>query len=126
VTTVTADQCPRITPEFLAAERVALGDWRYRQEYCCEFTDLAGRMFASADIAAIFEAGRLGAVPPGALFLNAPGKPATLRIVDAPARPVLRIPCPVGPEGRHAYLDGACMRAGCGAVEPSTVAAGGN
>lgn len=121
VTTVTADQCPRITPEFLAAERVALGDWRYRQEYCCEFTDLAGRMFASADIAAIFEAGRLGAVPDGALFLNSPGKPAARRIVDAPARPVRR-PC-ISPTGEHAFRDGLCLH-GCGQTPPLALTGG--
>jgi hypothetical protein len=83
-------------------------------------------MFSSDDIAAIFEPGKLRAIPDGALFLNPPGKPATLRIVDAPARPVQRIPCPVGPGGRHAYLDGFCMRAGCGQPEPLAITAGGN
>jgi hypothetical protein len=35
--TVTADQCPRIDPAWLARERVRIGDWWYRQEYLCEF-----------------------------------------------------------------------------------------
>lgn len=34
---VTADENPRITAEFLEAERSALGDALYRQEYECEF-----------------------------------------------------------------------------------------
>jgi Terminase large subunit, T4likevirus-type, N-terminal len=36
---ITAQQCPRITPEFLADERRALGaDW-YAQEYLCQFIE---------------------------------------------------------------------------------------
>jgi len=34
---VTAHDCPRIAPAFLAEERAALGDFWYRQEYECEF-----------------------------------------------------------------------------------------
>ncbi len=36
---VTAEQCPRITAEFLAEERRHLGDWWYQQEYMCEFME---------------------------------------------------------------------------------------
>lgn len=35
--TVTAEQCPRISPAFLASERVAKDDRVFRQEYMCEF-----------------------------------------------------------------------------------------
>jgi len=35
---VTAEDCPRISPEFLAGQRIALGDPVYRREYLCEFT----------------------------------------------------------------------------------------
>jgi hypothetical protein len=128
VTTVTADQCPRISAEFLEAERRALGDWRYRQEYCCEFTDLAGRMFASADIAAIFEPGKLGAIEPGALFYGTPGRSASLRIVDAPARPAEAARCGHSPllDGRHAYRDGVCRWPGCGQPAPAALIAGGS
>src|SRR5438874_2594990 len=35
-TQVRADQCPRISPEFLAQQRISLGDQIYRQEYQCE------------------------------------------------------------------------------------------
>jgi hypothetical protein len=104
VTTVTADQCPRISAEFLAAERVALGEWRYRQEYACEFTDLAGRMFASADLDAAFAIGQLGGVPQGALF-GGSANPAVLRIVDAP-RSVG--PCPYSDDGHHFWNEGFC------------------
>jgi LAGLIDADG-like domain len=36
---ITAEQCPRITPAFLADERRALGEDWYRQEYGCEFVE---------------------------------------------------------------------------------------
>src|SRR5690606_33807276 len=51
---VTADQCPRITPEFLAEERQQLGDWHYRQEYYGEFLDAETSAFRSEDVQAIF------------------------------------------------------------------------
>jgi len=44
--TVTAPQCPRISPAFLAEERTSLGDWWYRQEYLCEFVETAGQVFS--------------------------------------------------------------------------------
>lgn len=44
---VTADQCPRISPEFLAAEEKALGPLMFRQEYFCEFADDDTAVFAS-------------------------------------------------------------------------------
>ena len=37
---VPASMCPRITEEFLEEERIALGDYFYRQEYLCSFEDL--------------------------------------------------------------------------------------
>lgn len=45
---VTADQCPRISKEFLEQERRAIGDWWYAQEFCCEFLQ---------DYAAVFKEG---------------------------------------------------------------------
>ncbi len=47
-----ADQCLRIPPEFLAAERASLPAWIYRQEYECQFTALEGAVFGYADIQA--------------------------------------------------------------------------
>lgn len=47
---VTAEQCPRITREFLAEERLAIGDRWYRQEYECEFVEAADSVFAHGDI----------------------------------------------------------------------------
>jgi hypothetical protein len=42
---VTADDCPRIAPGFLAEERAALGDWWFRQEYMCEFVETTDQLF---------------------------------------------------------------------------------
>lgn len=42
---ITADQCPRITRDFLKEERHALGDWLYRQEYFGEFVETEDQVF---------------------------------------------------------------------------------
>jgi hypothetical protein len=44
--TVTADQCPRIPPEFLVEEREALGEWWYAQEYKCRFMESVDSVFS--------------------------------------------------------------------------------
>jgi len=49
---VTADECPRITPEFLAEERKALGERYYRQEYLTSFESVIDAVFAFEDIQA--------------------------------------------------------------------------
>ncbi len=38
-------KCPRITPEFIEAERRELGDWWVRQEYECEFVQTLDQVF---------------------------------------------------------------------------------
>jgi hypothetical protein len=38
---VTAPECPRISPEFLAAERAAKGEAVFNREYMCDFTAIA-------------------------------------------------------------------------------------
>lgn len=43
---IDANHNPRITPEFLAEERAALGDWWYRQEYCCQFVETVDQVFS--------------------------------------------------------------------------------
>jgi hypothetical protein len=43
---ITAEQCPRISPAFLAEERRSLGDWWYRQEYGCEFIETVDSVFS--------------------------------------------------------------------------------
>lgn len=42
---VRADQCPRISKEFLAEERRALGPSWFSAEYKCEFTNVEGSVF---------------------------------------------------------------------------------
>lgn len=49
---VTAREVPRITPEFLAEERVELGDRWFNQEYFLKFTDSVDAVFAQDVIAA--------------------------------------------------------------------------
>jgi hypothetical protein len=53
---VKAHQCPRITPAFLAEERLALGERWYRQEYECSFEDVLGAVFGREVIAACMSA----------------------------------------------------------------------
>lgn len=50
---VTAAQCPRISPEFLASERLLMVDLQYRSEYLCQFVDTVDQYFATADIDAM-------------------------------------------------------------------------
>ncbi|MGZ4865463.1 MAG: terminase large subunit domain-containing protein [Halobacteriota archaeon] len=42
---ITADQCPRISNEFLEQERKALGQYWYKQEYFCEFHQNEASLF---------------------------------------------------------------------------------
>jgi terminase large subunit-like protein len=42
---VEAQECPRITPEFLEEEREALPSWVYRQEYECSFEETEEKVF---------------------------------------------------------------------------------
>jgi len=44
-TKITASQCPRISPEFLAGELRDLGQWWYKQEYECEFVQNLDSVF---------------------------------------------------------------------------------
>lgn len=43
---IPATECPRITKEFLQEERASLGDWWYKQEYECIFTETVDQVFA--------------------------------------------------------------------------------
>lgn len=51
-TKITADDCPRISKEFLEDERRILGEHTYRQEYECEFFDPDSAVFSSEMIEA--------------------------------------------------------------------------
>lgn len=50
VTTIRADQNPRLSKDFLDGERSDMTDLDYRQEYECEFVDGAGSLFAADDV----------------------------------------------------------------------------
>jgi hypothetical protein len=54
---ITANQCPRISPQFLAEERQALGDRWYKQEYMTEFTERIDSLFSYEDIMAAMSRG---------------------------------------------------------------------
>lgn len=45
-TKITANDCPRITDEFINSQRKILGDWWIRQEYFCEFVDSDDQIFS--------------------------------------------------------------------------------
>jgi hypothetical protein len=49
---IRADQCPRISREFLEEEREAIGERWYRQEYECSFEDVIDAVFRDEDIQA--------------------------------------------------------------------------
>ncbi len=51
---VPAEQCPRLTADFLAEERATMGDWWYSQEYGCQFLDAQSAAFRREDIDAAF------------------------------------------------------------------------
>jgi hypothetical protein len=42
---ITADQCPRISKEFLERERREMGEWWFKQEYGCIFTENEASIF---------------------------------------------------------------------------------
>lgn len=52
---ITAEDCPRISAEFLDEERRTLPHSWFRSEYFCEFVDTVDQVFASADIEAAFD-----------------------------------------------------------------------
>lgn len=47
---VTANECPRISPEWLADERKKIGEWWFQQEYMCEFVENIDSVFSYDDI----------------------------------------------------------------------------
>jgi len=52
---VTAEQCPRIPAAWLAQERRAIGDWWFKQEYCCDFVDTQDQVFRYEDVHAAYD-----------------------------------------------------------------------
>lgn len=50
---ITAEECPRFSPDFLAGERTLHGDRSYRQEYLCEFLPEEKKLLAKGQIDAV-------------------------------------------------------------------------
>jgi hypothetical protein len=51
----TAEECPRISGEFLAEERRTLGERWYRQEYLCSFEETIDQVFSTESVLAAFD-----------------------------------------------------------------------
>jgi hypothetical protein len=51
---VTAEECSRLTPDFLAEEMIELGPRWYAQEYGCQFVEAVGQVFPDDVIDAAF------------------------------------------------------------------------
>lgn len=54
---ITADDCPRISREFLKEEEMSLGDRWFRQEYGCSFEEMVDAVFSTEDIDAALAGG---------------------------------------------------------------------
>lgn len=52
---VPANECPRISAEFLAEEKESMGDWWFNQEYMCKFMDAQSAAFRAEDIERIVD-----------------------------------------------------------------------
>jgi hypothetical protein len=51
---VTGQDCPRLSGEFLERERREMGEWRFANEYECEFQDTEDQFFATERIDGMF------------------------------------------------------------------------
>jgi hypothetical protein len=51
---VTADECPRISAEFLESELRTMGERMWKQEYFCEFVATLDQLFSLESIEAAF------------------------------------------------------------------------
>ncbi len=52
---VPAEECPRISEDFLDEERRSMGEWWFAQEYGCEFLDAETQPFGREDVERAFE-----------------------------------------------------------------------
>ena len=50
-----AEECPRISREFLEEERRTMGEWWFAQEYGCEFLDAETQPFGREDVERAFQ-----------------------------------------------------------------------
>lgn len=51
---ITADQCPRISAEFLKTERETIGEYWFAQEYGCQFVETSDQLFREEAIERAF------------------------------------------------------------------------
>jgi hypothetical protein len=51
---IVAAECPRISPQFLEEERLALGSWWFQQEYECAFTETVDQIFGAEAVQQAF------------------------------------------------------------------------
>ena len=58
ITSVAAPDCPRISADFLAAERASMTDLAYRSDYLVEFVEGAGALFDPLDVDRMFTPGQ--------------------------------------------------------------------
>jgi hypothetical protein len=56
--TATAEQCPRISPVYLAEQKSILGERYYSQEFMCEFVSTVGQVFSTESILDAFKSDR--------------------------------------------------------------------
>jgi hypothetical protein len=54
---IPAEQCPRISAEFLAEERESMGQWWFDQEFGCKFLDAQSAAFTREDVDRAFAEG---------------------------------------------------------------------
>ncbi len=51
-TKITADQCPRISPEWLEREKAAMPDFWFKQEFECQFVESVDSVFSFSEVQA--------------------------------------------------------------------------
>jgi hypothetical protein len=67
---VTAEYCPRIAPEFLAEQKILLGERWFRQEFLCSFEETVDQIFSTESVLGAFTSTKSplfepsGAAPP--------------------------------------------------------------
>jgi len=52
---IPATDCPRIPADWLEKEAAAIGEWWFKQEYCCAFVDTADQVFRYEDVQAAYD-----------------------------------------------------------------------
>jgi len=53
--TASADQCPRISREYLKEQRLSLGQRKFEQEFLCRFVEVKDQVFSADQVHAAFD-----------------------------------------------------------------------